>query len=29
VIASSTTGKIQGFDKDGVVQFRGIRYATA
>ncbi|HEX2381443.1 MAG TPA: carboxylesterase/lipase family protein [Acidimicrobiales bacterium] len=29
MIASSTTGKIQGFDKDGVVQFRGIRYATA
>jgi para-nitrobenzyl esterase len=29
VIASTVKGKIQGFEKDGVVQFRGIRYATA
>jgi para-nitrobenzyl esterase len=29
VIASTTNGKIQGFEKDGVVQFRGIRFARA
>jgi para-nitrobenzyl esterase len=29
VIASTTNGKIQGLEKDGVLQFRGIRYATA
>jgi para-nitrobenzyl esterase len=29
VIASTTNGKVQGFEKEGVVQFRGIRYATA
>jgi para-nitrobenzyl esterase len=29
VIASTANGKIQGLDKDGVLQFRGIRYATA
>jgi para-nitrobenzyl esterase len=29
VIASTANGKIQGFEKNGVVQFRGIRYATA
>jgi para-nitrobenzyl esterase len=29
VIASTANGKIQGLEKDGVVQFRGIRYAAA
>jgi para-nitrobenzyl esterase len=29
VIASTSNGKVQGLEKDGVVQFRGIRYATA
>ncbi len=29
MIASTTNGKVQGFEKEGVVQFRGIRYATA
>ena len=29
MIASTRNGKIQGLDKDGVLQFRGIRYATA
>ncbi len=29
MIASTANGKIQGLEKDGVVQFRGIRYATA
>src|SRR5581483_2788739 len=28
-IASTISGKVQGLEKDGVVQFRGIRYATA
>ena len=28
-IASTTAGKVQGLDKDGVLQFRGIRFATA
>ena len=29
MIASIANGKIQGVEKDGVVQFRGIRYAAA
>jgi para-nitrobenzyl esterase len=28
-IASTTAGKVQGLEKDGVLQFRGIRFATA
>ncbi|HEV3227470.1 MAG TPA: carboxylesterase family protein [Acidimicrobiales bacterium] len=28
-IASTTAGKVQGLDKDGVLQFRGVRFATA
>src|SRR4051794_13673224 len=28
-IASTTSGKVQGLEKDGVLQFRGLRYATA
>ena len=28
-IASTTAGKIQGLERDGVLQFRGIRFATA
>ena len=28
-IASTTAGKVQGLEKDGVLQFRGVRFATA
>jgi para-nitrobenzyl esterase len=28
-IASTASGKVQGLDKDGVLQFRGVRFATA
>jgi para-nitrobenzyl esterase len=28
-IASTTAGKVQGLERDGVVQFRGVRFATA
>jgi para-nitrobenzyl esterase len=29
MLASTVLGKVQGLEKDGVLQFRGIRYATA